>query len=364
MNTKYKLLAASLKKEIARRREQDGRRLPTEMELMRQYGVSRQTVRQALSLLLNEGLIEKRQGSGTYIAQSAMPSVSSSKSIAILNPYANEYIFLAALSDIQSVFSSAGYPSRVFSTENQVSTERRILQNILEHPVSGMLVQGTRTAFPNPNLDLYRRLLAQGTPIVFFGSGYSSLEAIPCVSADNYAGGYLLTEHLIRSGHRKIAGIFCSDDTVGHQRYLGCICALRDHDLLINDRCLFWYDTSQREASSEPLNSRLLLSFIQMQLPDCSAVVCQNDEIAYFLIRELRKLNIRVPQQISVVGFDNSSFSELSPVKITTVSHGNAKPWVHAARGLLLLMEKKPFVYAPLSWTLLKKDSDAPMINI
>lgn len=361
MSVKYVMLAENLKKEIMRRiSEGSSSRLPTEMELMQQYKVSRQTVRQALSVLFSQGLIEKRQGSGTYIAQSAVTHTAASKNIAILTLFANDHTFPAALWDMQSIFSSAGYQSQIFSTENRVSVEREILQNLLTHPVHGILAEGTRTAFPNPNLDLYSRLVSQGTSVLFLGSGYPQLPDVPCVCADDYTGGYLLAQHLIRERHTRIAGIFRSDDITGHQRYLGCACALRDHALSFDDRRFLWYDTSQRDTLTEPLNTRLLHHFIQTQLPDCSAVICQNDEIACFLIRELLKLNIRIPQQISVVSFDNSYFSELSPVKITTLSHGETRLWAHAASGLLLLMDQKPFPSLPLSWTLVKKDSDCP----
>lgn len=360
MTVKYLQLAEQLKKEIYQLSQKGLTRLPTEMELMRRYGVSRQTVRQALSVLLAEGLIEKRQGSGTYIAQTSFSASAASKNVAILTPFSTDYTFPAALGEMQSIFSGAGYFSQVFSTANRTGLEREILLSLLEHPVHGILVEGTRTAYPNPNLDLYQRLLDQGTALLFLGSGYSGLENIPCVRSDDYAGGYLLARSLIREGHTRIAGIFRSDDKRGHQRYLGCVCALRDSDLVFDDRNFFWYDPGQRDKPTEPLNMGLLMTFIRTQLLQCSAVICQNDEIAYLLIRELLRMNIRVPQQISVVGFNNSSFSELSSVRITTLSHGEAKLWQNAARGLILLMEQKPFPFVPLSWTLIKKESDGP----
>lgn len=360
MSLKYMQIAESLKNEISDRAARGVSRLPTEMELMRQYGVSRQTVRRALSVLLAEGLIEKRQGSGTYIAQTAFSQTAASRAIAILTPFVNDYIFPAALWDMQSAFSAAGYLSQVFSTENNTGIEREILLNLLEHPVHGILVKGTRNAFPNPNLALYRQLISQGSSILFLGDPYPGLEHIPCVCSDDYSGGYMLTQHLIQQRHTRIAGIFRSDDLSGHQRYRGCLAALCDHSLPFDDRRFFWYDASQKDAPSEPLNLRLLLPFIQTQLPECSAVICQNDEIAYFLIRELQKLNIRIPRQISVVGFDNSYFSDLSPVKITTLTPGETRLWTHAARRLLLLMDQKPVSSVPLSWTLLKKNSDCP----
>ena len=80
---------------------------------------------------------------------------------------------------------------------------------------------------------------------------YSELEGIPCVSDDNYGGGYLLASCLAERGHRHLAGIFKSDDVQGPQRYHGCISAIRDAGLPIHDRCFFWYDTEDRREMLE-----------------------------------------------------------------------------------------------------------------
>lgn len=360
MPLKYMLLADTLKNEMIELADQGIRRLPTEMELMKQHGVSRQTVRRALSLLLSEDLIEKRQGSGSYISDHVFSSMAPPQTIAILAPFANDYTFSAPFQDVQSVFSKAGYQLQVFLTENSIWKERQMLQSLLEHPVRGMLIQGTRNAFPNPNIDLYKQLISQGIRILFMGTAYAGLGDVPCLTTDDYAGGYLLTHHLIQQKHRRIAGIFRSDDISGHQRYLGCSCALRDEGLSIDDTHFFWYDRSRQDSAQEPLNFHLLEPFLQKRLPDCSAVVCQDDEVACFLIRTLQRHNIRVPQQMSVVGFGSSYFSEISPVRITTVTPGNGNLWNHAAWGLLQLLKGKNFLSVPFSWTLLKRDSDMP----
>jgi DNA-binding LacI/PurR family transcriptional regulator len=97
-----------------------------------------------------------------------------------------------------------------------------------------------------------------------------------------------------------------------------------------------------------------------MHLPDCSGVICQDDEVACFLIQNLRRQNILVPQQMSVVAFGSSYYSEISPVPVTTVVPGTVNLWVHAARSLMELIEGREISTAPFSWSLRKRESDAP----
>ena len=82
---------------------------------------------------------------------------------------------------------------------------------------TGLLVEGTKTCLPNPNLDLYRQLNGRGIPLVFLNGNYAELTGTVSVLDDNYGGGYALVEYLYNKGHRQIAGIFKSDDIQGHR---------------------------------------------------------------------------------------------------------------------------------------------------
>ena len=106
MGIKYKEVADQLRHEILSQNTYAGtKKLPTEQELMERYHVSRQTVRQALSILLAENLIQKRQGSGTYLSEQALSPAHGSGSIAILTPFAGDATFPAMLWDIQTILS-------------------------------------------------------------------------------------------------------------------------------------------------------------------------------------------------------------------------------------------------------------------
>ena len=119
--------------------------------------------------------------------------------------------------------------------------------------------------------------------------------------------------------HREIAGIFKSDDIQGLLRYHGAVSAIRDAGLPIRDGRFAWYDTEDRRRLLEEQDRQPLTDFLQKRLGDATAVICYNDEIAYRLIQVLLEAGRRVPEEVSVVSFDNSYLSQLGPVAAAVV---------------------------------------------
>ena len=223
MPAKYVFLARELKQELEQMRAKGQAKLPAENALADQFRVSRQTVRQALALLEQQGLIEKRRGSGSYLCE-ADPA---SRRIAVIATSLSDYIFPSLLKDIQACLAAHGYEVVVHATENSLLAERTILQKLLLEPPAGVLIEGCKTALPNPNAELYRQLEQREIPLVFLHGRCREMAQAVCVGDDNAGGGYRLAEHLIRAGHRRIAGIFKSDDVQGPERAGGVLCAMR-----------------------------------------------------------------------------------------------------------------------------------------
>ena len=165
---KYQSVADDLRFHILHGKYASSRTLPTEFVIANQYAVSRQTVRQALALLAKAGLIEKRQGSGSHIVRNTLAESSPYRSVAIIATYISDYIFPGVLREMETVLSRNNCTPSLFATQNQVANERKILQTLLSMPVDGILVEGTKSALPNPNLDLYQQLMAKGIPLLFF----------------------------------------------------------------------------------------------------------------------------------------------------------------------------------------------------
>lgn len=356
MALKYKEIAAQLRRQILDGVYPAGSLLPTEQQLCVIHEASRQTIRTALQCLADEGLILRRQGSGSRVLDLKELPLPPQRTIAIITTNITDYIFPGVLREAEAVLSANNCAALLYATSNQVSQGRRILLDLLaQKKIDGLLVEGTKTALPNPNLDLYRRFQARNIPLVFFHGGYRDLEGSVSILDDNYNGGRQLVEYLASKGHTRIAGLFKNDDLQGHQRYAGFIDALRDLNIPMDDQKIFWYSTENQDMMNP--QSPLWDSLIMPILRGCTAVVCYNDLIANPLVEYLTSRNVSIPKQLAVVSFDNSFYSSLSSCRITSLSHGRYNVGRIAAESLMQLFEGKSVQSQTVPWVLMEKES-------
>ena len=124
---KYNILASAIREQILNGSLKMGDKLTSENELSEEYGFSRQTVRQALGVLEQEGFLVRRRGSGTYITKRT-PMAQKSRTIGVITTYITDYIFPVIVRGIEEVLSANGYRLTLGVTKNRVETERQILQ--------------------------------------------------------------------------------------------------------------------------------------------------------------------------------------------------------------------------------------------
>lgn len=355
MSKKYEQLAGILRSELQQLVRQGGSRLATEAVLAERYHMSRQTVRHALKLLEEEGLIVRRQGSGSFVRTGA--GETGVRQVAVVTTFLDDYIFPSILHDVQGLLSQQGYSTLVFATENLVSREREILTKLLDMQLSAVLMEGVKTALPTVNADLYQLLRARGIPVLFLHGTYCNLGGFPSIQDDNYSGGYQLTRYLLFKGHTRIAGIFKSDDAQGPQRYHGMLTALRDAGVPIRDEAVVWFGTRERSALVGSVGQGKMADFLGNRLEDSTAVVCYNDEIAYLVIRQLLAAGKRVPEDVAVVSFDNSFYSQIGPVPITSLGHKTSRTGKAAAAALLQMLSGSQPDEERLEWELFVRAS-------
>lgn len=333
---KYNILASAIREQILNGSLKMGDKLTSENELSEEYGFSRQTVRQALGVLEQEGFLVRRRGSGTYVTKRT-PMAQKSRTIGVITTYITDYIFPVIVRGIEEVLSANGYRLTLGVTKNRVETERQILQSMLENGVDGLIVEGTKTALPNPNIALYRKLESMGIPCVFFNGYYRELPGcIYVVTNDRQAGSYA-SQKLLKAGCHHLGGIFKSDDMQGHERYAGFAEGLMEAGQEINDDAVIWYSTVDKESLFNGDNAERIFRTLR----HCDGVVCYNDQIAYRLIELLRQHGRQVPEEISVISFDNSSVSQYSPVKITSFNHPKEQMGREAAGKIIRMIESK-----------------------
>ena len=332
---KYIQLYNLLKEQITQNALIPGTQLPTEHAIAAKYQVSRQTVRQALDLLRRDGYISSVQGSGSYVNK---PAVSSPKTgqIAVICTYISEYIFPSILRGVENVTKEKDYQLLINSTNNSIASERSILSKLADNPVDGIIVEGTKTALPNPNREFYFSLAAKGIPIVFINGFYPDVtgENVIHLVTDDYAGGYLATSELIRAGHRNICGIFKSDDRQGTERYSGYMDAIVRLGAEVRDNNVIWFTTESKD-----MLYRSIGDLLNKTDRTCTGAVCYNDQIASAVIRccESREGNpIR-----AVASFDQCLGITSETIDFVSYPHPKEKMGTIAAEKLFNMISGK-----------------------
>jgi len=316
-----------------------GEKLYSENELAESFEVSRNTVRQALGELENEGWLYRVQGKGTFVNSYPNDKTEKSKNIAVVTTYLNDYIFPAIITGIDSVLSVNSYNMILSCTYNQHQKERLCLENLLKQNISGLIVESTKSALPNPNINLYRKFTELGIPVLFIHGCYRELNYSYIVEDDTEAG-YLATKHLIELNHQRIAGIFKIDDIQGHLRFSGFQKAHLEAGLEISDSRIMWFETNDLDIRFKNNNTQL-----ENLISESTALVCYNDQIALKLIDLLRDKNLTVPDNISLVSFDDSPLALASETKLTTVAHPKEALGEEAGKAIINMIERKKDYY-------------------
>ena len=316
MQKKYERIVSWVQTEIENGALSRGDKLPSENELMERFRVSRQTVRRAMEELTEKGIVEGRRGSGTYVTVNTRRYAAGKEiRIAVMLTYVDTYIFPSIIKGIESVLSSEGCTLQIAMTDNAVEKERMLLKEFIHtQSVDGIIAETVKSALPNPNMELYREIENMGIPVLFVNSYYKELD-IPHISMDDRKAGYLAAKHLAECGHTRIGGIFKADDGQGHLRYAGYTDALMEQEIKIRGDQVIWIDSEELRTMEEE-SAKFL-----KRLKGCTACVCYNDETAYKIVEIFRKAGHRVPEDLSVVGIDNSGLAKFCPVPLTSVEN-------------------------------------------
>ncbi len=307
-----------------------GDKLPSEHALAEQFDTSRQTVRHATEELVQRGLLARQRGSGTYVCGTAFQEGYAPKRIGVITTYLDDYIFPGIIRGIEDVLTSQGYTISLGITHNRHTDETACLNRILEDNVCGLIVEGTKSSFPSPNLPLFEELRSRGVPMVFLNGYYREFSQCG-VFQDDVSAGKLLTKHLLENGHRKFAAIFKADDLQGLKRFEGMSLALTEAGIPIDDQRILWFTTED----IPDLFSGEMDSFVLKRLGDASGLLCYNDQIAAAATELLKRNGKKVPEDISLVSFDNSPLAADMAYGFTSAIYPSAEIGSAAAKLLL-----------------------------
>ncbi len=344
--TKYNMVKEKITEWITSGKVKPGEKIYSENELVKMFGVSRHTIRQAVGDLVHEGLLYREQGSGTFcsfnIDQSkeespllAPPPNTIGKNIGVITTYISDYIFPSIIKGIESHLTAQGYSLTLACTDNDVEKEKQCLQTMLKRNIDGLIVEPTKSSYYNPNLNYYLELEQNNIPYLMINQYYSQLMPPHIIMNDEH-GGFIATEHLIKLGHKKIIGLFKNDDLQGVNRMQGFIRAFREHSISLFPEMVITFTT---EDQNNNLLERLENFFKTDSIP--TAIVCYNDQLALHVLNMLRRHGLRVPEDVSIVGFDDSSLAVATEVKLTSITHPKMDMGIEAAKWIISAVEKK-----------------------
>lgn len=216
-----------------------------------------------------------------------------------------EYVtfYLNLYQKLVSTLNPIHYICTLF-TLNESKITPQEMKNIHQHYDSAMIVVMGNVKYP------YIEALEQlYTPIIYLDTYYPEKHR-SCIVTENFYSSYEITKYLIECGHKTLGFVGNYTATASIQdRYLGYRRALMECGLDIQEK----YDISDRDDDGEGIDI-----VVPKDIP--SAYVCNCDDTAYKVIKTLKKQGISVPNDVSVVGFDNEIYAELSTPKITTIA--------------------------------------------
>lgn len=351
---KYLQVADVLRREIADGVFRDGQTLMTEEELRLRFGVSRQTVRQAIALLEDDGLVDRRRGSGTYVRHGPRRRQGAIH-VGVVTTYITDYIFPSIVQGIEAVLTENGVVMNLSATYNDARTERSILERMMDGQVDGLIVEGTRTARPAENADLYRHLMERNIPILFMNSYYPELGKIPHVVMDDRNGGRIAAREALDRGYRRPACMFKTDDRQGQERLNGFLEEIRSRGIEVPQERMMTFGTEERMTLFSTEEGQAFVRMLREGGADC--VVCYNDVFAVTLMTLLRQQGMKIPEELGLIGFDNAVFANMAEPGLTTLGHPKEAFGSLVAEKLLRMINGQREDSTLVPWTLIERDS-------
>lgn len=231
----------------------------------------------------------------------------------------------SVLAGVEKVTTEAGYDLIIAHSSESFSKEIANAKNLFDKRVDGLIAS---LSFDTKNLDHYKPFKEKNVPVIFFDrveqDGKNTVVVI-----DNDKCGYQATEHLIQQGCKRIVHITSSlKRNVYAQRFNGYKEALSENGIPYDENLLIVHDLSESAAIESAMQ------MLKMNpLPD--GVFITNDFVAAVVMRTLKENNIKIPEDMAIVGFNNDAICTLVEPALSTINYPGIDVGEVAARNLV-----------------------------
>ncbi len=333
----YQNIVNALTAKIESGELKSGDQLPTEADISKQYNVSRITSKRALTELENSNLIYRIQGKGSFVNPihvSTRLTGKERKEILLILPFAHNPGLGDYEQGINEYLTDTDYTLNIQS--NTIVEERKLLKVALHSTNSGVIFYPVSSIC---DLGILYQYHLSNFPLVTIDK---CIEGIPflSVTSDNIDGGYQACKHLIENNHKKIAffsSLKVENSSSIRGRYFGYLKALHDNNLIdysVNDL------TDQYLTHDNNNGKEYYIKFIQSAMEEgITGIVTENDLTAIEIIQISKEMGLSVPNDLSIVGFDNINLASFIEPKLTTISQDFCQMGYLAAQSLIRLIE-------------------------
>ncbi len=251
------------------------------------------------------------------------------KTVGVLVSNATNYFFGEILLGLEGVLRPRGYGLMLCNTAETPELEEQALKLLLSQRVDGMAIAGV-----SRHWDALSRASASQLPMVFADRLFPDMPG-PFVAMDSAQGAYLGTRHLIEAGHRRIAILAGSSQvSASHDRVAGLRRALEEADIPLPPEWVVYLQAEvepAREAAHRLLTAE----------PRPTALFVNNNVMVLGVLLEIRALGFRCPEDVSIVGFDDNPWWDVTDPPVTAVRQLSRRIGHTAAEMLLVLMSGK-----------------------
>lgn len=324
---KYERLKASISTAISEGRILPGDALPPEKTLSAQLNVARNTVRQALQDLEQEGLLKRIHGKGTFVSEDALSRLREGSEnglslYALIVPEAQSDFYSSLLYGFDDAAYKQQHQVIICSTDNNLDKQAQVILSLMDKRVAGVtIVPATTPSTPAYHI---RQLQQQGIPVVLCHRGVPGVQA-PLLSMPYREIGRCAAEAAIRHGHRRAAIISSTRTPYATQFEKGIRETFAAVDGVLPDAFVVYDD---RLVLTPQEHERELYDHLERLCdhPNRPTVIFTSfDPVAEMIYLLLPRFKLQVPQDISLVGFggsrrDGAIVRRLSSVQINLAS--------------------------------------------
>ncbi len=310
LEPQYLRIRRQIESQIRRGELGQGARIPGERELARQFGVSQMTANHAIQELVRDGWLRRRAGSGTFVSrQDERSETASEQTIVLAIPYAgrpeHDVYLQVPFNAISGAVAATGHSLVVAQ-----SADPCFSQVVEKHPHARFIFAAPNDHSRSALMDMHER----GVPFVAMGASWPKAP-FACVDTDNVAAEATAVAYVAHLGHRRIG--FVNGplvETNNRDRLEGYRQGMEAHSLPENRA---WVVETGSNVDCEAASRQKLMDMLVCKEP-VTSIICAGFSLTLNVLSLLRSLQLRVPDDVSIIGFDDPPAAEhLSPALTT-----------------------------------------------